>query len=43
MNINKLIDYILISCIIISSSFLVTKGNAFFDATFEEKPVKKPI
>ena len=40
MNINKLIDYILISCIVISL-LLVAKDNAFFNSNFDEKPVKK--
>ena len=41
MQINRLIDYILISCIVISSAFWLPRIMLFFDATFEEKPVKK--
>jgi len=41
MQINRLIDYILISCIVISSAFWLPRIMFFFDATFEEKPVKK--
>ncbi len=41
MQINKLIDYILISCIVISAAFWLPRIMLFFDSTFEEKPVKK--
>ena len=41
MQINRLIDYILISCIVISSAFWLPRIMFFFDATFEEKPAKK--
>ena len=41
MKINKLIDYILISCIVISLAFWLPRVMLFFDSNFEEKPVKK--
>ena len=41
MQINRLIDYILISCIVISSAFWLPRIMFFFDSTFEEKPAKK--
>jgi len=41
MKINKLIDYILISCIVISLAYWLPRVMFFFDSSFEEKPVKK--
>ena len=41
MHINRLIDYILISCIVISAAFWLPRIIFFFDSTLEEKPVKK--
>jgi len=41
MKINKLIDYILISCIVISLAYWLPRIIFFFDSNFEEKPVKK--
>ena len=40
MQINRLIDYILISCIVISSAFWLPRVMLFIDPNFEEKPVK---
>ena len=40
MNINKLIDYILISCIVISLAFWLPRVMLFLDPSFDEKPVK---
>ena len=41
MKINKLIDYILISCIVISLAYWLPRVMFFFDSSVEEKPVKK--
>ena len=41
MKINKSIDYILISFIIISFAYWLPRVMLFFDSSFEEVPVKK--
>ena len=41
MNINKLIDYILISFIIMSLAFWLPRVLLFLDSSFEETPIKK--
>ena len=41
MKINKLIDYILISCVVISLAYWLPRIMFFFDESFEEKPLKK--
>ena len=41
MKINKLLDYILISFIVISLAYWLPRVILFFNSSFEEKPVKK--
>ena len=41
MKINKLLDYILISFIVISLAYWLPRVMLFFDSYFEEEPVKK--
>ena len=41
MKTNKLIDYILISFIVISLAYWLPRVILFFNSSFEEKPVKK--
>ena len=41
MKTNKLIDYILISFIVISLAYWLPRIMLFFNSSFEEKPVKK--
>ena len=41
MKLNKLIDYILISFIVISLAYWLPRVILFFNSSFEEKPVKK--
>ena len=40
MNINKLVDYILISCIVVSLAFWLPRVMLFLDPNIEEKPAK---
>ena len=41
MKINKLLDYILISFIVLSLAYWLPRVILFFNSSFEEKPVKK--
>ena len=41
MKTNKLIDYILVSLIVISLAYWLPRIMLFFNSSFEEKPVKK--
>jgi len=40
MKIKKFIDYILISCIVISLAFWLPRALLFLDSNFEDRPVK---